>query len=121
MYIDLMILYNKNLYIDSPVVSMIIPIALSLLPAVIAGASDDGTVNIKSNVSIFPSANLSSITGILILLVVIPLSKVTISGVVLKSTPPVSQTLQSTHNHTHYTITLSRHWWLFWWSHHDIE
>jgi len=37
------------------VVSLIIPIDLFLLPSLIAGSSDDGTVNIKSNVSFSPS------------------------------------------------------------------
>ena len=72
---------------------MIIPVALLTRPAIIPGASDDGISNIKSNVSFFPSTNLSSGTGTLTLLIVIPLSNVAVSGVVLKSTPPVSQTL----------------------------
>ena len=76
---------------------MITPIALFLPPAVIAGPSDNGTINIKSNVSFSPSTNLSSITGTLTLLIVIPLSNVAISVVVSKSTPPVSQTLFSQH------------------------
>ena len=70
---------------------MITPIALSLPPAVIAGPSDDGTLNINKNVSFLPSANISSTTGILTLLVVIPLPNVAVSVVLLKSIPPVNQ------------------------------
>ena len=70
------------------------PTAVFLLPAVIAGASDGGTINIKSNRS-DPSTMLSLITGTLTLLIVIPLSNVAVSVVVLKSIPPVSQTLFS--------------------------
>ena len=70
------------------------PTAAFLLPAVIAGLSDNGTVNVKSNSS-FPSALLSLITGTLTLLIVIPLANVAISVVALKSTLPVSQTLFS--------------------------
>ena len=83
---------------------MITPIVLSLPLAVIAGPSDEGTVNIKSNVSSLPSADLSSITGTLTLLIVIPLSNVAVSGVVSKSTPPVSQTLFSQHIIIHITL-----------------
>ena len=92
---------------------MITIIAISLPPAVTAGANDGGTINIKSNVS-FPSpANISSITGTLTLLIVIPLSNVAVSGVMLKSAPPVSQTLFTQHIIIHITlhcITFSRHW-----------
>ena len=87
----------------SLVVSMITPTAL-FTSTVIAGPSDDGTINIKSNVLFFPSANLSSITGTLTLLIVIPLSNVAVSVVVLKSTPPVSQTLFSQHIIIHITL-----------------
>ena len=83
---------------------MITPIALFLPPDVIAGPSDDGTINTKSNVSFSPSANLSSITGTLTLLIVIPLSNVAVSVVVSKSTPPVSQTLFSQHIIIHITL-----------------
>ena len=76
---------------------MITPIALFLLSAVIAGPSDDGTINVKSNVSFSPSAIISSITATLTLLIVIPLSNVAVSVAVSKSTPPVSQTLFSQH------------------------
>ena len=79
-------------------------VAISLPPAVTAGARDDDTINIKSNVS-FPSpAMLSSVTGTLTLLIVISLSNVAVSGVVLKSTPPVSQTLFTQHMIIHITL-----------------
>ena len=79
-------------------------VAISLPPAVTAGARDDDTINIKLNVS-FPSpAMLSSITGTLTLLIVIPLSNVAVSGVVVKSTPPVSQTLFTQHIIIHITL-----------------
>ena len=95
-----------NIHGYSLVVSMITPVAaLFLPPAVIAEPSDDdGTVNIKLNVSFCPSANISSITGTITLLVVIPLSNVVVSVVVLKSTPPVSQTLFSQHIIIHITL-----------------
>ena len=83
---------------------MITPVAVFLPPAVIAGPSDDGTFNIKSNISFTPSANISSITGTLTLLIIIPLSNVAVSGVVLKSTPPVSQTLFTQHVIIHITL-----------------
>ena len=79
-------------------------VAISLPPTVIAGLSDDDTFNIKSNVSFTPSANISSITGTLTLLIVIPLSNVAVSGVVLKSTSPVSQTLFTQHIIIHITL-----------------
>ena len=72
------------------------PVALSLLPAVIAGLSDDDTFKVKLKFS-GPSAILSTITGTLILLIVIPLANVAVSVVVLKSTPPVSQTFFNPH------------------------
>ena len=75
---------------------MITPVAVSLLPAVIAGPSDDGTTNLKSNSS-GSSAILSTITGTLTLLIVIPLANVAVSVIVLKSTPPVSQAFFSQH------------------------
>ena len=71
-----------------------IPMDVFLLPALIAGASDGDTINIKSNCS-DPSTMSSLITGTLTLLIVIPLSNVAVSVVVLKSTPPVSQTFFS--------------------------
>ena len=73
-----------------------IPTAVFLPAAVIAGSSDGGTVNIKLNSSV-SSAISSMVTGTLTLLIAIPLSNVAISGAVLKSSPPVSQTLFSQH------------------------
>ena len=70
---------------------MIVPVAVSLLPAVIAGTSDDGTSNLNSNSSC-SSAMLSTVTGTLTLLFVLPLANVAVSVVVLKSTSPISQT-----------------------------
>ena len=83
---------------------MITPIALFLPLAVIAGPSDDGTINIKLILSFSPSATVSSITGTLTLLIVIPLSNVAVNVVVSKSTPPVSQTLFSQHIIIHITL-----------------
>ena len=80
----------------SPVESVITPTAVTLSPAVIAGPSDDGTLNAKLNSS-SSSAILSLITCTLTLLIVIPAAKVAVSVVVLKSIPPVSQTLFSQH------------------------
>ena len=75
---------------------MITPNALFLPPALIAGASDGGTVNIKSNCSVL--STISSLnTGTLTLLIVISLPNVAVSVAVLKSTPPVSQTLFTQH------------------------
>ena len=93
-----------NIHGYSLVVSMITPVAIFLPPAVIAGPSDDGKVNIKSNVSFCPSANISSITGTLTLLIVTPLSNVTVSVAMSKSTPPISQTLFSQHIVIHITL-----------------
>ena len=83
---------------------MITPIALFLPPAVIAGPTDNGTINIKSNLLFSPSSIISFITGTLTLLIVIPLSNVAVSVVVSKSTPPVSQTLFSQHIIIHITL-----------------
>ena len=71
-----------------------LPVAIFLRPAVTAGPSNDGTFNLKLNSS-FSSKILSTITGTLTLLIVIPLANVAVSVVVLKSTPPISQTLFS--------------------------
>ena len=89
----------------SQVESAMTPTAVFLPPTVIPGLSDDGTVNIKSNSS-FPSAILSLITSTLTLATVIPPANVAVSVAVLKSTPPVSQTLFSQHViiHTHYYL-----------------
>ena len=68
-----------------------IPTALSLLPSIIARATDDDTFKVKSNFS-SSSIILSIITGTLTLLIVIPLANVAVSVVLSKSTPPVIQT-----------------------------
>jgi len=74
--------------------SVMTPTATDLPPAVITGPSDNGTVSLKSNSSA-PSLIVSFITDTLTLLIVIPLANVAVSVAVLKSTPPVSQTLFS--------------------------
>ena len=79
------------------------PVALSLLPAVIDGPRDDGTFKVKSNSSLSP-ATLSTITGTLTLLIVIPLSNVAVSVVLLKSTPPVIQTFFNPHIIIHFIL-----------------
>ena len=84
------------LYTHLLVESVMTPIALSLLPAVIDEPRDDGTFNVKLNSSC-SSATVSTITGTLILLIVIPLANVAVSVVVIKSTPPVSQTFFNPH------------------------
>ena len=84
--------YNTHLLVES----VMIPIALSLLPVVIDGLSDDDIFNVKLNSS-SSSTILSTITGTLTLLIVIPLANVAVSVVVLKSTPPVSQTFCNPH------------------------
>ena len=75
---------------------MISPTAVFLPPAVIAGPSDGGTVNVKSKFS-GPSATLSTNTVTITLLIVTILSNVAVRAVVLKSAPPVSQTLYCQH------------------------
>ena len=70
------------------------PSAVLLLPSVMPLPADDGIFNTRSNVSSL-SRLVSLITGSLTLLIVIPLSNVAVSVVVLKSKPPVSQTLFS--------------------------
>ena len=70
------------------------PSAVLLLPSVMPLPADDDIFNARSNVSSL-SRLVSLITGTLTLLIVIPLSNVAVSVVVLKSTPPVSQTLFS--------------------------
>ena len=75
---------------------MITPVALSRPPTVIAGASKDGTFNLKSNPSC-PSSRSSIITGTLTLLVVTPLVNVAVSVLVMKSTPPVKEIIFNQH------------------------
>ena len=78
-----------HIVIHSLFESMMIPVVMSLPPAVIAGLSDEGTFNLKLNSS-GTSAILSVITGTLTLLTVIILANVAVSVALLKSTPPVS-------------------------------
>ena len=87
---------SSYIMLYSQVESVITPTAVSIPPAVIPGLSDDGTVSIKSNSS-FSSAILSLITGTLTLATIIPPANVAVSVALLKSTPPVSQTLFSQH------------------------
>ena len=75
---------------------MMNPFATFRPAVVIAGPSDDGTSNLKLNSS-RSSTTLSTITGTLTLLIVIPLANVAVSVVLIKSTPPVSQTFFSLH------------------------
>ena len=70
------------------VVSTMTPVALSLLPAVIAGARDGDTFKFKSNSSC-PSATLSLTNAKLTSLIVIPIANVAVNVALLKSTPPV--------------------------------
>ena len=73
---------------------MIFPVADVMEPSLIPVS--DGMLNVKSNCSV-GSTSLSGITGTLTLLIVTPLANVAVSGAMLKSTPPVSQTLFSQH------------------------
>ena len=82
--------YGAFLIIDSPVLSVIFPTAISRLPADILPLNNSGTVNVKSNIS-SPSTMVSLNTAILTLLVVIPLGNVTVWFIVLKSTSPVKK------------------------------
>ena len=66
-----------------------IAVAVFLSPAVIAGPSDDGTFNVRSNSSC-PSSIISAITGMLILIIVSPLANVAVNVVVLKSRSAIS-------------------------------
>ena len=91
-----MLLYHKYLLVES----IITPIAAFPLPAVMPLPTDGGIVNNTTNSS-SPSTVSSEITGTLTLLIIVLLSNVAVSGAVLKSSPPVSQTLYSQHIITH--------------------
>ena len=84
---------------------MIVTVACLLLPPVIMIPllTDNGKLKVTMNVS-SSSMMLSAITGTSTLLIIIPLSNVAVSGVVLKSTPPVSQTLFTQHIIIHITL-----------------
>ena len=66
-----------------------IAVATFLSPSVIAGPSDDGIFNVRVKSSC-PSSILSTITGMLTLLLVTPLANVAVNVAVLKSIPPIS-------------------------------
>ena len=87
---------EHNTIAHSPVESVIVTVTLFLPPALIPLVTDEGILKMILNVS-FPSTISSTLTGTLTLLLLFPLSNVAVSGVVLKSTPPVSQTLFSQH------------------------
>ena len=84
---------------------MIVTVAPFLLPPaiVIPLLTDNGKLKVTTNVS-SSSMMLSAITGTSTLLFIISLSNVAVSGVVLKSTPPVSQTLFTQHIIIHITL-----------------
>ena len=63
---------------------MIVAVALVILPVVIPGPSEDGTVKLILNVS-FPSTMLSLITVMFIVLLLVPAIIVTVCGVESKS------------------------------------
>ena len=73
---------------------MIIPVAIVIVPSVTPLIV--GWFNVMTNSSSI-STMLSIITGTLTLIIDIPLANVAVSGAVLKSTSPVSQTLFSQH------------------------
>ena len=83
------------------------PVAIVIEPAVMP--LNIGTVNVKVNSSVI-STILSTITGTLTLLVELPPVNVAVSGVVLKSSPPVSQTFFTQHiiiHKLHYYLQLT--------------
>ena len=90
--------YPIVLYTHLLLESMITPVALSRPPTVTAGASDNGTFNLKSNSSC-PSSRSSVFTGTLTLLVVTPPANVAVSVLVMKSTPPVNEIIFNQHNY----------------------
>ena len=65
---------------------MIVTVALVIIPVVIPGPSEDGTVKPILNVS-SPSTMLSSVTGILTILLLVPAMIVIVCVVELKSFP----------------------------------
>ena len=65
---------------------MIVTVALVIVPVVIPGPSEDGTVKLILNVS-SPSTMLSSVTGIFTILLLVPATIVTVCVVELKSFP----------------------------------
>ena len=69
-----------------PVVSTIVTAAVVIVPVVIPGSSEDGTVKLILNVS-SPSTMLSSVTGIFTILLLVPAVIVIVCVVELKSFP----------------------------------
>ena len=65
---------------------MIVTVALVIVPVVIPGPSEDGTVKLILNVS-FPSTMLSTVTGIFTILLLVPATIVTVCVVDVKSFP----------------------------------
>ena len=63
---------------------MIIIVALVIVPVLIPGPSEDGTVKLILDVS-FPSTMLSSVTGIFTILLLVPTVILTVCVVKLKS------------------------------------
>ena len=63
---------------------MIVAVALVILPAVIPGPSEDGTVKLILNIS-FPSTMLSLITAMFIVLLLAPVVIVIVCGAESKS------------------------------------
>ena len=68
------------------VISMIVTVALVIVPAVIPGPSEDDIVKLILNVS-SPSTVLSSVTGIFTILLLVPAMIVTVCVAKLKSFP----------------------------------
>ena len=66
------------------VASMIVKVAMIVAPAIIPGASEDGTFRFIINVS-FPSTMLSFITVMFTVLLLVPLVTTVVSVVELKS------------------------------------
>ena len=65
---------------------MIVTVALVIVPVVIPGPSEDGTVKLILNVS-SPSTMLSTVTGIFTILLLVPATIVTVCVVDVKSFP----------------------------------
>ena len=68
------------------VVSIIIPVALVIEPAIIPGPSDDDTFKLILNIS-SPSTMLSFVTATLTVVLVAPAGIIAMRGVMLKSSP----------------------------------
>ena len=86
MYITITIDESLRTVTCLPVVSMIVTVALVIVPFVIPGLTEDGTVRLILNVS-FPSTMLSSVTEIFTILLLVPATIVTVFVVDVKSFP----------------------------------